>query len=161
MSWDKSFSMTRQYERLPEEGKMSHLTGMEIGIDLLRTASMEDFKGHDAMESKLDNADQDCSMNRIAEKNRMDELQYEIEERLEHLDAEQFPYSKSDMIQLIISIEECKDRFWRGEIGAKQLFRETNAKFDQFKTQYPGFDFLHDPALSAYYSKESDPKTLS
>jgi len=88
-------------------------------------------------------------------------MEHKIKERLEDLDAEGLPYSKDDMIQLIIFIEKCKIRFWQGDISAKELLHEVNTEIDRFKMQHPKFDFLNDSALNAYYSKTSDSKSLS
>jgi hypothetical protein len=85
----------------------------------------------------------------------MTKLKFEIEEKLANLDSERLPYSKTDVIQLIISIEKYKRRFLEGDLSANELIREVRAKLDRFKTQHSGFDFLTDSALNAYYSKES------
>jgi hypothetical protein len=142
---------------------MSYRNGMDVNVNLLRTADRKNFMDelHHEIKIKLIGVHQDRSLDPAAEKNVTNELQDEIEEKLEHLDAGKLPYCKREMIQLIIGIEECKRRFRRGDISAKQLLGEVNATFDQFKTLHPGFDFLHDPALSAYYSKGSDLITLS
>jgi hypothetical protein len=86
----------------------------------------------------------------------MNALEYEIEETLKELDEEKLPYNKKDMIQLILFIEKRKYSFWEGNITAKQLLHKVNTKLEQFKTQNPEFDFLHDAALRAYYPKASD-----
>jgi|WetSurMetagenome_2_1015567.scaffolds.fasta_scaffold35766_4 hypothetical protein len=139
------------------------MNGMDVNVNLLKTADRKYFMDelHHEIRIKLNSVNQDRTLNRTAEKNIANELQYEIEEKLEHLDAEKLPYGKTEMIQLIIRIEECKRRFWHGDISAKRLLSEVNAIFDQFKALHPGFAFLHDSALSAYYSKGSDLITLS
>jgi hypothetical protein len=84
------------------------------------------------------------------------DITHEIEEKLgEFLDTEGLPYGKSDMIQLISSIEKFKIRFLWGDISAKQLYCEVSSKLNLFKIQYPRFNFLNDPALNIYYSSNA------
>jgi hypothetical protein len=84
------------------------------------------------------------------------DITHEIEEKLgEFLDTEELPYGKSDMIQLISSIEKFKIRFLCGDISAKQLYSEVSTKLNLFKIQYPGFNFLNDPVLNIYYSSNA------
>jgi hypothetical protein len=84
------------------------------------------------------------------------DLTHEIEEKLgEFLDTEGLPYGKSDMIQLISSIEKYKIRFSWGDISAKQLYSEVSSKLNLFKIQYPEFNFLNDPVLNIYYSSNA------
>jgi hypothetical protein len=84
------------------------------------------------------------------------DITHEIEEKLgAFLDTEGLPYSKLDMIQLISSIEKYKIRFSWGDISAKQLYSEVSSKLNLFKIQYPGFNFLNDPALNIYYSSNA------
>ena len=82
-----------------------------------------------------------------------DFLNREIEEKLSFLDAvEGLPYAKSDIVQLIGTIEICKVKCLTGEINAKRLYRDADYALSLFKIKHPGFDYLTDPALNAYYS---------
>ncbi len=80
------------------------------------------------------------------------ELSHEIEEKLASLDdMEGLPYSKSDIMQLISSIEIEKMKCLRGEISAKRLYRDVDYALSLFKIKHPEFDYLKDPALNAYF----------
>ena len=82
----------------------------------------------------------------------MNDLKPEIEAKLANVDAEGLAYGKPDVIQLIITIEKYKLRFLHGEISATQLYSEVAAKLDRFKVEHPGFNFLKDSVVNAYYS---------
>ena len=83
----------------------------------------------------------------------INDLKYEIEEKLNDLEySEGSHYGKRDVIKLIISIEKYKLRFLRGEISAKQLYSVVDVELDRIKTRHPGFDFLKDSVVNAYYS---------
>jgi hypothetical protein len=83
----------------------------------------------------------------------MDGLKHEIEEKLANLDdTKDLPYCKPDIVQLISSIEKNKISFLQADISAKQLYTEVATKLDQFKMENPGFYFLNDSVLNAYYS---------
>ncbi len=95
-------------------------------------------------------------LRRAANKNFTDELLHEVERKLANLDdMKGVRYGKPDIIQLIKSIETNKVKFLRGDIRAKQLYREVDFKLSKFKKQYPEFDYLNDPIVNAYYSVES------
>ena len=40
----------------------------------------------------------------------------------------------------------------KGEINAKRLYRDVDYALSLFKIKHPGFDYLKDPALNAYFS---------
>jgi hypothetical protein len=82
----------------------------------------------------------------------MNDLKHVIEAKLADVDAEGLTYGKPDVIQLIIAIEKYKLRFLHGEISATQLYSEVAAKLDRFKVEHPGFNFLKDSVVNAYYS---------
>jgi hypothetical protein len=80
-------------------------------------------------------------------------LSYEIEEKLASLDiVKSLPYEKPDIIQLISSIEIDKMRCLKGDITAKRLYCDVDYALSLFKIKHPGFDYLKDPAIDAYYS---------
>jgi hypothetical protein len=80
-------------------------------------------------------------------------LSHDIEEKLAKLDdMKDLPYSKSDIIQLISSIELEKMKCLKGEINAKLLYRDVDQALNLFKMKHPGFDYLKDPALNVYFS---------
>ncbi len=82
-----------------------------------------------------------------------DNLSQEIEERLARLhNMEGLPYRKTDIVQLISSIETNKFRFILGEISAKRLYFDVDYDLNLFTLKHPGFDYMKDPALNAYFS---------
>jgi hypothetical protein len=81
------------------------------------------------------------------------EMNHKVEEKLSLLtDMKNLPYDRSDMIQLIRSIEEDKMKCLKGETNAKRLYRDVDYALSLFKIKHPGFDYLQDPALNAYFS---------
>ena len=83
----------------------------------------------------------------------MDGLSPAIERKLAGLDdMEGLPYAKSDVIQLIESLETDKVRFLKGEISATRLYRGVDSSLSRFKIKHPGFDTLKDPAMNIYFS---------
>ena len=88
-----------------------------------------------------------------ASDNFVSELSHEVEAKLARLDdIGGLPYEKSNMIQLIRSIEVDKMKCLKKEINAKRLYRDVDYALSLFKIKHPGFDYLKDPALSAYFS---------
>jgi hypothetical protein len=88
-----------------------------------------------------------------ASDNFVSELSHEVEAKLARLDdIGGLPYEKSNMIQLIRSIEEDKMKCLKGETNAKRLYRDVDYALSLFKIKHPGFDYLKDPALNAYFS---------
>jgi hypothetical protein len=88
-----------------------------------------------------------------ASDNFVSELSHEVEAKLARLDdIGGLPYEKSNMIQLIRSIEEDKMKCLKGETNAKRLYRDVDYALSLFKIKHPGFDYLQDPALNAYFS---------
>lgn len=80
-------------------------------------------------------------------------LSHEIDERLTSLDAvKSLPYDKPDLVQLISTIETYKMKCLKGEISAKRLYCDVDYALSLFKIKHPGFDYLKDPALTAYFS---------
>jgi hypothetical protein len=105
---------------------MSFVKILDVNVNFLRTAAKKDF---------------------------MDELRHEIEKRLATLDdMKGFPYDKPDIIQLIKAIETDKVKFVRGEISAKRLYSNVDYTLSLFKIKHPGFDYLSDPVVNAYYA---------
>jgi len=105
---------------------MSYLKILDVNVNFLRTAARKDF---------------------------MDELRHEIERKLADLDdMKGFPYDKPDIIQLIKAIETDKVKFVRGEINAKQIYSDVDNTLNLFKIKHPGFDYLNDPGVNAYFS---------
>jgi hypothetical protein len=93
------------------------------------------------------------SLKNAANKDFVDELRHEIERKLANLDdTKGFPYDKPDIIQLIKAIEKDKVKFLRGDISAKRLYCDVDYTLNLFKIKHPGFDYLKDPAIDAYYS---------
>jgi hypothetical protein len=93
------------------------------------------------------------SLKNAANKDFVDELRHEIERKLANLDdTKGFPYDKPDIIQLIKAIETDKVKFLRGDISAKRLYCDVDYTLNLFKIKHPGFDYLKDPAIDAYYS---------
>jgi hypothetical protein len=81
------------------------------------------------------------------------ELSHEIEEKLASLDdLEGLPYDKPDMIQLISTIETDKMKCLKGDITAKRLYRDVDYALSLFRINHPGFDYMKDPGLNAYFS---------
>ena len=90
---------------------------------------------------------------KAASKSFTNALSHDIEQRLAKLDyMDGLPYNKSDMIQLISSIELEKMKCLKGEINAKRLYRDVDQALNLFKMKHPGFDYLKDPALNVYFS---------
>jgi hypothetical protein len=88
-----------------------------------------------------------------AGKNLVNDLSHEIERKLRDLsDSKGLPYSKTDMVQLIDSIENAKIKCLHGQLSAKQLYREIDHILTLFKIKHPGFDYMKDSAIDAYYS---------
>jgi hypothetical protein len=80
-------------------------------------------------------------------------MNHEIEEILSGLvDMETLPYNKTDIIQLIGSIEKYKMDCINGGISAKRLYRDVDYALSLFKIKHPEFDYLKDPVLNAYFS---------
>lgn len=105
---------------------MSLVKILDINVTFLKTAANESF---------------------------MDKLSHDIEAKLASLgDIEGLPYDMPDIIQLINSIETDKVRFLKGEISAKQLYRDVDHALSLFKIKHPEFNYLNDPALNAYFS---------
>jgi hypothetical protein len=95
----------------------------------------------------------DHFLRNAANENYINDLKHEIEEKLNDLDGTKGPrYGKQDVIQFIILIEKSKLRFLQGEISVKQLYCVVAAELDRFKTEHPGFNFLNDSVVNAYYS---------
>jgi len=92
-------------------------------------------------------------MRKASSNNFVNELSHEIEEKLANLDdMDRLPYNKPDIIQLIRSIETYKRKCLQGEINAKRLYCDVDYALSLFKIKHPGFDYLKDPALNAYFS---------
>lgn len=105
---------------------MSFVKILDVNVNFLRTAAKKDF---------------------------MDELRHEIERKLASLDdMKGFPYDKPDIIQLIKAIETDKVKFLQGDISAKRLYRDVDYTLGLFKIKHPGFDYMNDPAIDAYFS---------
>jgi hypothetical protein len=105
---------------------MSYVKLLDVNVNFLRTAAKKDF---------------------------MDELCHEIERKLaDRDDMKGFPYDKPDIIQLIKAIETDKVKFVRGEISAKRLYSNVDYTLSLFKIKHPGFDYLSDPVVNAYYA---------
>jgi hypothetical protein len=65
---------------------------------------------------------------------------------------DRLPYKKSDIVRLISSIETDKVKFLLGDISAKRLYCDVDYALSLFKIKHPGFDYMKDPALNAYFS---------
>lgn len=105
---------------------MSLVKILDIKVDLIRKASSDDF---------------------------MSNVNHEIEEILAGLiDMKTLPYNKADIVQLIGSIETYKMKCLNGDISAKRLYRDVDYALSLFKIKHPGFDYIKDPALNAYFS---------
>lgn len=82
-----------------------------------------------------------------------DDWNHEIQGKLSELhDMDRLPYKKSDIVQLISSIETDKVKFLLGDISAKRLYCDVNYALSLFKIKHPEFDYMKDPALNAYFS---------
>ncbi len=107
---------------------MSLVKILDINVDFLRKAASKDF---------------------------MDELLHEVERKLANLDGMKgVRYGKPDIIQLIKSIETDKVKFLRGDISAKRLYCDIDYTLRLFKIKHPGFDYMNDPAINAYFSTD-------
>jgi hypothetical protein len=105
---------------------MSLLKILDINVHFIRKANSDDF---------------------------VKELIHEIEEKLASLDGiDSLPYDKPDIVQLIGAIETHKMTCLCGDISAKRLYRDVDYALSLFKIKHPGFDYLKDPALNAYFS---------
>lgn len=83
----------------------------------------------------------------------MDELNKHIKDKLASLDDMQgLSCDKHDIEQLIHSVEMQKMKCLKGEISAKRLYRDVDYALSLFKIGHPGFDYLKDPFIVAYYS---------
>ena len=81
------------------------------------------------------------------------ELSHEIEEKLASLDdMEGLPYDKPDIVQLIGTIETYKMKCLKGDISAKRLYCDVDYALSLFRIKHPGFDYMKDPGLNAYFS---------
>jgi hypothetical protein len=81
------------------------------------------------------------------------ELSHEIEEKLASLDdMEGLPYDKPDIVQLIGTIETYKMKCLKGEVSAKRLYCDVDYALSLFRIKHPGFDYMKDPGLNAYFS---------
>jgi hypothetical protein len=81
------------------------------------------------------------------------EMNHKVEEKLSLLtDMKNLPYDRSDMVQLIGDMETCKMKCLKGEISAKRLYCDVDYALSLFKIKHPGFDYMKDPALNAYFS---------
>jgi len=49
----------------------------------------------------------------------------------------------------------------KGDISAKRLYRDVDYALSLFRIKHPGFDYMKDPALNAYFSQESFFNVLS
>ena len=105
---------------------MSLIKILDINVDFIRKSASDDF---------------------------VSEMSHEIEEKLASLgDMEILPYEKSDIVQLIGSIETYKMKCLMGELSAKRLYCDVDYALSLFKIKHPGFDYIKDPALNAYFS---------
>jgi hypothetical protein len=105
---------------------MSLIKILDINVDFIRKSASDDF---------------------------VSEMSHEIEEKLASLgDMEILPYEKSDIVQLIGSIETYKMKCLKGELSAKRLYCDVDYALSLFKIKHPGFDYMKDPALNAYFS---------
>ncbi len=59
---------------------------------------------------------------------------------------------RREIFELIGFIEEAKVRFLRGELRAKDLYREVNFGLRQFEMRYRGLDCRDNRVFNAYYS---------
>ena len=92
-------------------------------------------------------------LKRATTKTSNDELSHEIEGILTQFhDMDGLPYEKSDMIELISSIEIDKVKCMKGEISAKRLYCDVDYALSLYRIKHPGFDYMKDPILNAYFS---------
>jgi len=59
---------------------------------------------------------------------------------------------RREIAELIGFIEETKIRFLRGELRAKELYREVDFGLHQFKMRYRGFDCGENRLFHSYFS---------
>ena len=59
---------------------------------------------------------------------------------------------RREIVELIGFIEEAKVRFLRGELRAKDLYREVNFGLHQFELRYRGLNCRDNRVFNAYYS---------
>lgn len=86
-------------------------------------------------------------------KNFIHTLSHEIEHKLASLDEiKGLPYDRADIIRLIGSIEVNKIKFLNGDITGEQFYNDVDNALGLFEREHPGFDYLKDPALNAYFS---------
>jgi len=79
-------------------------------------------------------------------------LSHEIEKMVANVKyARKSTYGKSEVVQLITSIEREKIRFLRGHTTLKYLYIKIESELDRFKMHHPGFDHLN-TILNTYYS---------
>ncbi len=92
-------------------------------------------------------------LKRAADKTFTDNLSQEIEGKLAAFDKrDDLPYEKLDIVELIQSIETHKIKFLLGTISAKRLYCDVDYDLNLFKIKHPGFDYMKDPSLNAYFS---------
>ena len=114
------------------------MTKYSLGIRLMSLLKILDINVHFKRKANIDDF--------------VNELGHEIDEKLASLDdMEGLPYSKSDMTQLINSIELDKMKCVKGEINAKRLYCDVDYTLNLFKIKHPKFDYLKDPAFNAYF----------
>lgn len=63
---------------------------------------------------------------------------------------------RREIVELIGFIEEAKVRFLRGELRAKDLYREVDFGLHQFKMRCQGFDCRGNRVFNAYFSPLAD-----
>jgi hypothetical protein len=87
------------------------------------------------------------------DKNFIHALSNEIERKLAILgEMEGLPYDKTNIIQLIGLIEMNKIKFLNGDISGERFYNDVDNALSLFEREHPGFDYLKDPALNAYFS---------
>ncbi len=92
-------------------------------------------------------------LKKAVNKTSTDEMHHEIEEKLATFhDMDELPYDKPNIVELISSIEVHKVKFLLGDISAKRLYCDVDYDLSLFKIKHPGFDYMKDPVLNAYYS---------
>ena len=97
--------------------------------------------------------DIDAGFLRAVESGSATELSRNIESKLSGLDEqERLPYEKTELVELIKTIETRKMSCLRGDISAKQLYGSVTCALNQFKMRRPGFDYMKDTGIKAYYS---------
>lgn len=60
---------------------------------------------------------------------------------------------RREIVELIGFIEETKVRFLRGELRAKDLYREVDFGLNQFNMRYRGFDCRENRVFLSYFSE--------